>query len=138
MEAGSQGSARLKSSYRYDDLDVLTLLLAGELDAGTALVVVRAVTFALAKRPMALVLDLTGLTQLSDAGVHVLRAAQDRAAAEGVVLRLLAHPSGEAGRRLAETGMTGVFDIYPDRTAVRVETDRIAFLRRMKRRLDTG
>ncbi|RJQ89061.1 STAS domain-containing protein [Amycolatopsis panacis] len=135
MAAGSEGSARLRSSYCYDDLDVLTVLLSGELDDGTALVVVRAVTFALDKRPQALVLDLTDLTTLSAAGVHVLRAAQDRAATEGVALRLVAPTAGVASRSLDEAGVSGVFDVYPNRVAARVENDRTAFLRRMRRRL---
>ncbi|GAA3524534.1 hypothetical protein GCM10022222_03850 [Amycolatopsis ultiminotia] len=134
MTAGSAGSARLRSSYRYDDLDVLTVLLSGELDEETALVVVRAVTFALDKRPQALVIDLAGLTALTGAGVHVLRAAQDRAATEGVVLRLVAPAACPADRRLAEAGMAAVFDVYPDGAAARVENDRTAFLRRMRRR----
>ncbi|MBB4684172.1 STAS domain-containing protein [Amycolatopsis jiangsuensis] len=135
MAAGSQGSPRLRSSYRYDDLDVLTVLLSGELDEGTALVVVRAVTFALDKRPHALVLDLADLSALTRAGLHVLRAAQDRAATEGVALRLVVPAAGVAGRTLAEAGMAAVFDVYPDLAAARVENDRTRFLRRMRRRL---
>ncbi|MEV6876178.1 STAS domain-containing protein [Amycolatopsis sp. NPDC051128] len=109
----------------------LVLALSGELDVGTVLIVVRAVAAALAARPapQVIVLDLADLRFLGAAGVRVLCAAADHAAAESTTLRVVTGGNSEVERALRLSGMDRVLDVYPDRVAAVRAGDRHDFLR---------
>ncbi|WP_233223717.1 STAS domain-containing protein [Amycolatopsis sp. CA-128772] len=97
----------------------VVLALAGELDAGTVLLVVRAVAGALHRcpAPRVVVLDLTDVCFLGAAGVHVLCEAADHAAAVGARLRVVTGGNAVVNRALLLTGADRVLDCYPDRAA---------------------
>ncbi|WP_410641120.1 STAS domain-containing protein [Amycolatopsis sp. lyj-346] len=107
------------------------LTLAGELDAGTVLVVVGAVAAALAgsPEPRVIVLDLGGLHFLGAAGVRVLSAVTDHAAAQNARLRIVTGGNAVVSRALRLTGADRVLDVYPDRGTALGAGDGREFLR---------
>ena len=109
----------------------VVLALAGELDVGTVLVVVRSVAAALATSPapQVIVLDLTELRFLGAAGVRVLCTAADHAAAEGTTVRVVTGGNPVVERSLSLSGKDRVLDVYPDRVAAVRAGDRYDFLR---------
>lgn len=109
----------------------VVLALAGELDVGTVLVVVRSVAAALATSPapQVIVLDLTELRFLGAAGVRVLCTAADHAAAEGTTVRVVTGGNPVVERSLSLSGKDRVLDVYPDRVAAVRAGDRHDFLR---------
>lgn len=107
------------------------LALAGELDAGTVLVVVGAVAAALAgsPEPRVIVLDLAELHFLGAAGVRVLTAVTDHAAAQNARLRVVTGGNAVVSRALRLTGAARVLDVYPGRDAALRAGDGREFLR---------
>ncbi|MFB9690709.1 STAS domain-containing protein [Amycolatopsis plumensis] len=107
------------------------LALSGELDAGTVLVLVGAVAAALAGRPepRVIVLDLGNLHFLGAAGVRVLNAMTDHAAAQDARLRIVTGGNPVVARALRLTGAARVLDVYPDRDAALNAGDGREFLR---------
>ncbi len=107
------------------------LALTGELDAGTVVVVVGAVAAALAvsPEPQVLVLDLGGLQFLGAAGVRVLSAVTDHAAARSARLRVVTGGNAVVSRALRLTGAERVLDVYPDRATALTAGDNCEFLR---------
>ncbi|MBE8522118.1 STAS domain-containing protein [Amycolatopsis sp. H6(2020)] len=94
----------------------MLLALAGELDGGTALVVVGSVAAALAgsPEPRVIVLDLAEVHFLGAAGVRVLSAVTDHAAAQNTRLRVVTGGNAVVCRALRLTGADRVLDVYPD------------------------
>ncbi|SEC51909.1 anti-anti-sigma factor [Amycolatopsis tolypomycina] len=111
--------------------DPVLLAFSGELDAGTVLVVVGAVAAALAgsPEPRSIVLDLAGLHFLGAAGVRVLSAVTDHAAAQNARLRVVTGGNAVVCRALWLTGADRVLDVYPDRAAALAAADSGEFLR---------
>lgn len=107
------------------------LALTGELDAGTVLVVVAAVAAALAgsPEPRAIVLDLAEVHFLGAAGVRVLSAVTDHAAAQNARLRIVTGGNPVASRALRLTGADRVLDVYADRGTALGAGDGREFLR---------
>jgi anti-anti-sigma factor len=107
------------------------LALTGELDAGTVLVVVGSVAAALAgtPEPRVIVVDLAGLHFLGAAGVRVLSAMTDQAAAQNARLRIVTGENAVVSRALRLTGVDRVLDVYPDRGAALDAGDGREFLR---------
>ncbi|KDN19099.1 STAS domain-containing protein [Amycolatopsis rifamycinica] len=107
------------------------LVLTGELDAGTVLVVVGAVAAALAgtPRPRVIVLDLGGLHFLGAAGVRALGAVTGHAADRNARLRVVTGGNTVVSRALRLTGADRVLDVYPDRRAALDAGDGGEFLR---------
>jgi anti-anti-sigma factor len=91
----------------------VVLDVAGDVDIVTAPQVQAAVEHALAGRPPVLVLDLTGVTFLSSAGLSVLVAARSTAGADTRVRVVAA--SGVVRRPLELTGLDVVFALYGSR-----------------------
>ncbi|WP_410663498.1 STAS domain-containing protein [Amycolatopsis sp. lyj-84] len=93
------------------------IVLAGELNSCTALVVTKAIEAVLERRrsPHAIVLDLAEVTFLSFAGVQVLHSGVDLAAADRVTLRIALGSHAIVQRALTATGMAAVLDVYPGR-----------------------
>ncbi|MEU3627844.1 hypothetical protein BS329_09175 [Amycolatopsis coloradensis] len=93
------------------------IALAGELNSCTALVVTKAIEAVLerSRSTRAIVLDLAEVTFLSVAGVQVLHAGVDLAAADQVTLRIALGSHTIVQRALTATGMAAVLDVYPDR-----------------------
>lgn len=73
---------------RHSDSGSATVLVAGELDAMTAPVLAEALDDELARGERDLVIDMTKVSFMSSAGLHVLIAATETAAGNGVRLRL--------------------------------------------------
>ncbi|EOD66037.1 anti-anti-sigma factor [Amycolatopsis vancoresmycina DSM 44592] len=109
----------------------VVLALAGELDAGTVLLVVRAVGAALDRcpAPRVLLLDLAEVHFLGAAGVRVLCEAADHAAALSARLRIVTGGNPVVSRALLLTGANRVLDSYPDRAAALSAGDGSEFLR---------
>ncbi|MEV6447464.1 STAS domain-containing protein [Amycolatopsis sp. NPDC051716] len=109
----------------------MLLALTGELDAGTVLVVVGSVAAALAgtPEPRVIVVDLAGLHFLGAAGVRVLSAMTDQAAAQNARLRIVTGENAVVSRALRLTGVDRVLDVYPDRGAALSAGDGREFLR---------
>ncbi|MEV4053634.1 STAS domain-containing protein [Amycolatopsis sp. NPDC049688] len=124
---GPTGRLRLSCSAG----DPVVLNLAGELDAGTALLVVRAVAAALDRcpAPRVIVLDLAEVLFLGAAGVRVLCEAADHTAAAGARLRIVTGGNAVVSRALLLTGANRVLDSYPDRAAALSAGDGREFLR---------
>lgn len=122
-------AGRLRISCSHGEPVLLTL--SGELDAGTVLVVVGAVAAALASspEPRVIVLDLAQLHFLGAAGVRVLSAVTDHAAAQNARLRVVTGGNPLVSRALRLTGADRVLDVYPDRCAALSVGDGREFLR---------
>ncbi|MDQ7802988.1 STAS domain-containing protein [Amycolatopsis sp. A133] len=107
------------------------VVLAGELDTGTAPVLVEAVATALAAgpEPRVIVLDLAGLHFLAAATVRVLSAMTDHAAAQHTRLRTVTGGNVVVSRALRLSGADRVLDVYPDRAAALRAGDDREFLR---------
>ncbi|WP_206784974.1 STAS domain-containing protein [Amycolatopsis sp. MtRt-6] len=129
MASFGSPTGRLRVLCSHGDPALLTF--AGELDVGTVLVVVKAVAAALAGagEPRAVVLDLAGLHFLGAAGVRVLSAATDHAAAQNARLRVVTGGNAVVSRALRLTGASRVLDVYPDRAAALAAGDDDEFLR---------
>ncbi len=122
-------AGRLRVSCSHGEPVFLTL--AGELDAGTVLVVVGAVAAALAStpEPRVIVLDLAQLHFLGAAGVRVLSAVTDHAAAQAARLRVVTGGNAVVSRALRLTGANRVLDVYGDRESALSAGDGREFLR---------
>jgi anti-anti-sigma factor len=115
------------------------LALSGDLDAGTVLLVVRAVATALAgcPAPRVIVLDLAEVHFLGAAGVRVLCEAADHAAAAGARLRVVIGGNAVVSRALRLTGADRLLDGYPDRAAALSAGDDREFRRLTARMWDS-
>jgi anti-sigma B factor antagonist len=91
---------------------VMGVCIAGEIDMATAPQVTDAVRTALAVRPSAVHVDLAAVTFLDSSGIRTLLQAQNEAAEQRIVLRVVnAHP------RVAHVlELTGLLEILQDDT----------------------
>jgi anti-sigma B factor antagonist len=102
------GFARLRG-----ESGVMVLVLSGELDSGTASKLLHAVAQILASEPEALVLDLSGLSFLSVAGVRAIHTAHEAAGAAR--LRVVTGQRPVVREFLAATRFDAVLDCYRTR-----------------------
>jgi anti-sigma B factor antagonist len=89
-----------------------TLRVTGEIDMSTAPAVHEAAINTIRLYP-ALHIDLSDVTFMDSAGIHVLLATQRRAERNGGNLRLV-HPTPRVMRVLEITGVAGMFEIETD------------------------
>ncbi len=86
---------------------VMGVCIAGEVDMATAPQVTDAVRTALSARPGEVHLDMTAVTFLDSSGIRTLLQAQNEAAEQGVVLRVV-----NAHQRVVEVlDVTGLLDL---------------------------
>ena len=89
----------------------LILEVSGTVDMVTGPQLLAAVRSALAEGPEKLVIDLTGVTFLAAAGLHILDVAREEAG-DAVVLAVVAHGPATA-RPIEITGLDVIVDLYP-------------------------
>jgi anti-anti-sigma factor len=106
------------------------LTLTGEVDAATTTFLANELTAAITtgRPPRTLVLDLAGVGFLSAAGVGMLLAAQNQAAAGGIALRVAAGTASIVTRALRISGAHAVLDVYPTVFDALAAPDRDALL----------
>jgi anti-sigma B factor antagonist len=92
------------------------LALRGELDLATVRQPIDAVADVLDRPPVGelIVLDLTGLTFMAAAGIRMLLAAQDHAAARRVGLRIVTGGNPVVERCLRAAGVGPALAVHPD------------------------
>lgn len=96
--------------------DVVVIVVVGEIDAVTAPRLSTSLHRELEHAPSTLVLDLTGVTFLGVAGLHVLDCALDRAETLPVTLNLVHQDNPAVQSALRAAAMTDLFPTF--RTAV--------------------
>jgi anti-sigma B factor antagonist len=92
--------------------DVVVIVAVGEIDAVTAPKLSASLHRELEHAPSALVLDLTGVSFLGVAGLHVLDCALARAETLSVTLNLVHHDHSAVQSALRAAAMTGLFPTY--------------------------
>ena len=93
--------------------DVTLVHVGGEVDMLTTPMLSTCLSEQLHAEPAMLVLDLRRVGFLGSSGLAALVTARDDASARGVVLRLVSADHAVL-RPLTATGLTELFDIYPD------------------------
>lgn len=91
----------------------VAVLVSGEVDMVTTPQLRDYVQEQIAERPGVLVLDMSGLTFLGSSGLAVLVETLEECRAQEIALRLVCS-SREVARPMEATGLTELFDIYPD------------------------
>lgn len=119
---------RLSVSRSHSDPAVVTV--GGELDAGTAPRLMRAIAAVLADcpQPQTIVLDLASLTSLSRPGARILRVLANQVAAEPATFRVATGLNPRVRRALALAGLDSVLDVYACRSTALHAGDRRQFL----------
>jgi anti-anti-sigma factor len=115
---------------------VVELLLSGELDSSTAPRVVDAVAQILATEPEALILDLSGLSFLSVAGVRAIGTAH--AAAGAARLRVVTGERPVVREFLHATRFDAVLDCYRTRSGAEAAGTRAEFVSHARAAWDAG
>lgn len=93
--------------------DKVVVRVNGEVDMLTTPVLVECLKEQLQAGPSTLVVDLRGVGFLGSSGLAALVGARDTAMSRSVVLRLVSADHAVL-RPLTATGLTDLFDIYPD------------------------
>lgn len=91
----------------------VALVVTGEVDLVTTPPLRACVEEQIGQRPDVLVLDLTGLSFLGSSGLAVLVEAREQCRDQGTTLRLVC-TSREVLRPMEATGLTELFEIFPD------------------------
>lgn len=91
----------------------VAVLVIGEVDMVTTPQLRECVQEQIAERPGVLVLDMSGLSFLGSSGLAVLVETLEECRAQEIGLRLVCS-SREVARPMEATGLTELFDIYPD------------------------
>lgn len=118
--------------------DIVVLELSGELDAGTTpkLAEAGAEVLAVDPAPEALVLDLSGLSFLSFAGLRLVQALHGDAG--GTRLRVVTGDRQAVDGFLHATGLDAVLDTYRTRLAAVAAGDRAGFVSEARACWDAG
>ncbi|MDQ3825174.1 MAG: STAS domain-containing protein, partial [Actinomycetota bacterium] len=92
--------------------DVVVIVAVGEIDSVTAPKLSATLHRELEHAPPAIVLDLTGVSFLGVAGLHVLDCALARAETLSVPLNVVHHDHSAVQSALRAAAMTGLFPTY--------------------------
>lgn len=92
--------------------DVVVIAVIGEIDSVTAPRLSTILHRELEDKPAMLVLDLTGVSFLGVAGLHVLQCALDRAETHSVTLSLVHHEYSPVQSALRAGAMTEIFPTF--------------------------
>lgn len=109
----SASDTALDVSARFTAPEVVVVSPVGDVDSATSGPLHDAIGEQVAAGARHVVLDLTGVAFLGSAGLALLIAEREAAIERGGVLRLANVPR-VAGRALSLTGLTELFDTYPD------------------------
>jgi len=90
------------------------IVLVGEVDLANADAVAREITGAITNRTSAAVVDLSGVTYLDSAGLHVMFELAARLPTLQIELELIAPPGSQVRRVMEISGLTTVTTVTPD------------------------
>lgn len=119
------GSVKSMLSVRVDRPaeDLVVIAVAGEIDSITAPKLSTCLHRELEQQPAALILDLTAVSFLGVAGLHVLDCALDRSKTLSVALRVVHHEQSAVQSALRAAAMTGHFPTFRTVTQARTSSD---------------
>ncbi|HXT45948.1 MAG TPA: STAS domain-containing protein [Pseudonocardiaceae bacterium] len=118
------GSVKGMLSVRVDRpaKDVVVIAVAGEVDSVTAPRLSTSLHRELEGRPAVLILDLTAVSFLGVAGLHVLGCALDRSKTLSVALSVVHHEESPVQSALRAAAMTGDFPTFRTVTQARTSS----------------
>ncbi len=134
--SSSSERERLGFARTRDESGVLVLVLSGELDSGTASKLIHAVAQILAGEPEALVLDLSGLSFLSVAGVRAIHTAHQAVGAAR--LRVVTGERPAVREFLHATRFDAILDCYRTRIEAVAAGSRAEFVSHARAAWDAG
>jgi len=102
--------------------DIVVIAVAGEIDSVTAPKLSTSLHHELERQPAALILDLTAVSFLGIAGLHVLDCVLDRSKTLSVALSVVHHEQSAVQSALRAAAMTGHFPTFRTVTLARTSS----------------
>ena len=102
--------------------DLVVIAVAGEIDSATAPKLSTSLHHELERQPAALILDLTAVSFLGVAGLHVLNCVLDRSKTLSITLSVVHHEQSAVQSALRAAAITGHFPTFRTVTEARTSS----------------